>query len=106
MFYLGGQIWRLSNCAFLPGLPIVNIGWHDVDEKLNLTEYCLICQFILPEIRTGSFSKEFRCSDARKKYLEQVHFLLKNLPVSSLKIRKNAIISQEASKDHKEATSL
>ena len=48
----------MKTCLSLPAL---------LDEKVVLREDCFL-QVFLPEIRTGSFSKEFRRSDAKNKF--------------------------------------
>ena len=98
-----------KDVVFLPGLHIVNTGWTASNEKVILTGNCFFPFHFTRD------KKRVRCSGARSKlkigalskifsYLTEYLDLpghCKYLLISSLRIKKNATFSKEASKNHK-----
>ena len=55
-------------CSLLLGFLIAGTGRSFLDDRVILAEDCLFLQVILPEIRTVSFTQNFRCSCTRNEF--------------------------------------
>ena len=66
--------------VFLPRLHAVDIGWPVLNEKVILRRNCFFFfQIILPAVRMGSLSNEFKCSGAINKF--KTGTLLQDIPL-------------------------